>query len=235
MAATTQSITGMLGSDFSQTGTGSTTQSAASAMDANSFLTMFLTQLKYQDPNNPLQAHELASQLAQFTQVQKLSEATTLLQNIQSYSAAINNAEMASLVGKDVTAQYNSVAVSADSVGTLDYALDQPLQNVTVTIRDARNQIVSVENRGVQAAGKYQVEWNGKDTNGDRVPEGTYTVEIAGMDAGGDTATVRTTVHGTVNTFNMEGSNPYYILSGLSGIKIPVADVFEIAVAGQTL
>ena len=46
-------------------------------LNMNSFLTMFLAQLQNQDPTNPMQSYELASQLAQFTTVQQLSQATS--------------------------------------------------------------------------------------------------------------------------------------------------------------
>ena len=38
-----------------------------SEMDKDAFLKLFLAQMKNQDPTNPLQNHELASHLAQFT------------------------------------------------------------------------------------------------------------------------------------------------------------------------
>ncbi|MFZ2445925.1 MAG: FlgD immunoglobulin-like domain containing protein [Syntrophobacteraceae bacterium] len=229
--ATSGSVQGLLGSGvIPQTTTTSSTQSTtANALDANSFMTMFLTQLKYQDPTNPLESYQLAAQLAQFSSVEKLTQATTLLQNIQDYSVAINNAEMASLVGKSVTAQRSAVDVKTDSVSALNYKLDSAAANVTVAIKDSSGNVVYSESRGSQDAGSYKIEWDGKDSSGNRVSEGAYSVEVQSVDTSGNTAAVRTTVSGTVASLSLDGASPYYVLSGAAGTKVPVSDVLEIA------
>jgi flagellar basal-body rod modification protein FlgD len=229
--ASTQAISPLLGAGaVPQTEDGSTAQpGVANAFDSNSFMRMFLTQLKYQDPTNPLESYELAAQLAQFSTVEKLTQATSLLQNIQNYSAAINNAEMASLVGKDIAGLRNTVEVKTDGVTTLDYRLDSPRANVTVTVKDESGNIVHSENRGNQNAGAYQVAWDGKDSAGNKVSEGTYTVEVQGVDSDGNIGTVRTTVHGTAISLNLDDANPYYVLSGSNGARLPASDVLQIA------
>ena len=191
----TTGVQGLLGSAFAQQtdSTSTSASSTANAMDMNSFLTMFLTQLKYQDPTNPMESYQLAAQLAQFSSVAKLTEATTTLKNIQSYSAAINNAEMASLVGKTVTGLKNTVEVKADSVSSLGYKLDSATSDVTVTIKDSTGSVVGTLNRGDQAAGSYKIEWDGKDSTGTRVAAGTYTVEVQGVDTSGSTQSITTT------------------------------------------
>ena len=105
-------------------------------MNANSFMTLFLAQLQNQDPTNPMQSYELAAQLAQFTTVQELTQATSLLGNLQQYTAAINNAQITSLVGQQVTAQMNTINVSSGSPSALNYTLSTPA-TVTVTITDS--------------------------------------------------------------------------------------------------
>ncbi|MHC1725533.1 MAG: flagellar hook assembly protein FlgD [Syntrophobacteraceae bacterium] len=235
MATTIQSLQGMLGgtlaSQNSSTSTAATTTSASSsssALDMNAFLQMFTTQLKYQDPSNPLESHEMAAQLAQFSSVEKLTQATTLLNNIQNLSIGINNTGIASLVGKDVTALKSTVAVTADSVGTLDYKLDAPA-TVTITIKDSSGNTVQTLTRNVESAGSYKVEWDGKDTTGTRVQDGEYTCEVKALNQAGETSTVRTSIHGVVYSCNLDSSNPTYLLSGPDGIRVPVSDVYEIA------
>ncbi len=229
--AGTQAIGSMLGGGaVTQTDTSSTGQSeVSSAFDSNAFLTMFMTQLKYQDPTNPMESYELASQLAQFSSVQKLTEATTLLQNLQSYSEAINNAQMASLVGKDVSGQTSTVEVKSDSVTSMNYRLDVPATGVTVTITDASGNTVYTENKGTQSAGEYEVAWDGKDSSGSKVSEGSYTVSVSGTDTSGTAVSATTLVHGTVASLNLDDTNPYYVLEGTAGTKVPVYNVFRVA------
>ncbi|MCB0407056.1 MAG: hypothetical protein KDD34_02565, partial [Bdellovibrionales bacterium] len=42
-------------------------------MDKDAFLKLLLTQMKNQDPTTPLDSHEMAAQLAQFTSLEKLT------------------------------------------------------------------------------------------------------------------------------------------------------------------
>ncbi len=199
-------------------------QSLTSSMDVNSFMRMFLAQMKYQDPTNPMESYELAAQLAQFSMVGQLTQANTLLGNLQGYVSGINNAEIASMVGKNVTAQRNTIDVKTDSVTTLDYKLDTA-SDVTVTIRNAKGDVVHTENRTAQEAGNYNVAWDGKDSSGTRVTAGPYTCEVQATDALGNVSIVTTTVNGQIYSCNLDSTTPTYTLTGPDGITIPVSDV----------
>ncbi len=211
-----------------QTDTSSSSTEVASAFDSNAFLTMFMTQLKYQDPTNPMESYQLASQLAQFSTLQKLTEATALIENLQNYAAAINNAEMASLVGKDIAGQTSTVTVNSDGATSLDYRLDVPAANVTVTVTDASGNTVYTENKGTQSAGEYEVGWDGKDSSGNKVSEGSYTVSVSGTDSSGNTVSGTTFVHGTAASLNMNTTTPYYVLDDADGTMVPVYNVFRV-------
>ncbi len=228
----TSGVSGLLGSNV-QSDTSSTTTSATSnAFNMNSFLTMFMTQLKYQDPTNPAQSSELAAQLAQFSTVEKLTDAASTLKNIQSYTAAINNAGMASLVGKNVTGQMSTLDVKGDSVGALDYQLDSATSGVTVTIKDSTGKTVFSESRGDQVAGSYKISWDGKDSSGTKVADGTYTVEVQGKDSDGNSTTITPTKTGTVASLVLDDANPYYLLS--DGTKLNAAGVVGVATTTTT-
>ncbi|NLI31304.1 MAG: hypothetical protein GX422_00780, partial [Deltaproteobacteria bacterium] len=63
-----QSLKSLLGSTATALSGSQTTSGSSSSktLDMDAFLTMFTTQLKYQDPTNPLESYELSAQLAQF-------------------------------------------------------------------------------------------------------------------------------------------------------------------------
>jgi flagellar basal-body rod modification protein FlgD len=150
---------------------------------------------------------------------------STTLSNIQGYSAAINNAEMASLVGKEVTANKSTIEVTSGNAGSLDYQLGSA-SNVTVSIKDASGNVVYTESKSGQSAGKQSVGWNGKDSSGNKVSDGTYTCEVQAVDSSGNTTTVQTTFQGQANSLTLDASNPYYILS--DGTKVAAADVVQV-------
>jgi flagellar basal-body rod modification protein FlgD len=190
-------------------------------------MTLFLTQLQNQDPTNPMQSYELASQLAQFTTVQQLQQATTQLGNIQQYSASVNNAQMATLVGKEVVAQMNTINVSSGTPSQLNYTLPNAA-TVTVTIQDANGNTVNTINVGSQNAGTYSVPWTGNDSSGNTVSDGTYTCTVTATGSSGTSTTVQPYIQGQVYSCNLNSSPPTYVLSGPNGIQVPVSNVYGI-------
>ena len=136
------------------------------------------------------------------------------MNNLQNYTAAINNAEMASLVGKNVSASKNTIDVKSDgSANDLSYNLDSAA-TVTITITDAQGNTVYTANKGSLSAGSYNVGWDGKDSNGNAVAAGTYNCEVQSTGADGTTSTVQTMVQGQVYSLSLADNNPTYVLFG---------------------
>lgn len=225
---TVQSMPG-IASQFLQPTNTSSSSTSASTLNENDFLTLFTTQLQNQDPTNPMQSYELASQLAQFTTVEQLTQATSQLNNIEQYSAAINNGEITSLVGKNVTALRNEMDVSSGNVTGLNYTLSAPAA-VTYTIQDAKGNTVYSGNLGSQSAGSYSVPWNGKDSNGNTVADGAYTCTVTATPSDGTAAVaVQTTVQGQVYSCNLNSNPPTYLLTGPGGTQVPVSSVCAVS------
>ncbi len=211
----------------------SSSQSVASSLNSSDYMTLFLAQLQNQDPTDPMQSYELAAQLAQFTTVQELSQATTNLGNLQQYSADINNAQMSSLVGQDVTVQMNTINVSSGSPSELDYSLSAPA-TVTATITDSTGATVNTLNLGSQTAGSYSVPWTGTDSTGKTVSDGAYTCTLTATAASGTATAVPTTISGQVYSCNLGSTPPTYTLSGPNGIVVPVSSVSGVAGKSST-
>jgi flagellar basal-body rod modification protein FlgD len=210
-------------------GTQTTGQTSSTGkLDMNAFLTMFLTQLKYQDPTNPLESYELAAQLAQFSSVEKLTEANSNLVKLQSYVSSLNNAEMVGLVGKHVVGQASNLQVTSGKATTADYQLDAAANNVSVKIYDENGALVRTMSMGAQAAGKYQINWDGCNDAGKTVSDGLYSFKLEAVDAAGNQLDVTATVSGQVYSFRLEQGNAYLILNGPNGIKLPAGDVMEV-------
>lgn len=75
---------------------------AASAVNRNDFLLLLTTQLKYQDPLQPLQDHEFIAQLAQFSTLEELQ---TLNQRMDLFAWVGGMGQAASFIGRTVTLQ----------------------------------------------------------------------------------------------------------------------------------
>ena len=59
-------------SNINTTGNSNTQRVAKKVLDMQDFIQLFITQLQYQDPMNPIENNEMAIQLALFNQVDQL-------------------------------------------------------------------------------------------------------------------------------------------------------------------
>lgn len=198
-----------------------------STLDMNAFLTMFMKQLQFQDPTNPLQSYELAAQLAQFSSVERLTQVNTNLQTMQSYLASLNNSLMMDMLGKQVVGQSDRVTLNDGQISKGSYKLTVPA-TVTVKITDENGALVRTINVGTQNAGSYDLSWDGKNDAGEAMPNGTYHFEVEAMDSAGKSLDVATTVTGTVYSLRFEDGIPYFILDGANGVKLGVNEIIEI-------
>jgi flagellar basal-body rod modification protein FlgD len=90
-------------SSNSTTATGSSTSTAAaSSLDFNDFINLLATELKYQDPDNPVSGTEYISQMAQLSTLSGISSMNSSLSNVAAYS----------MIGKEATYSFT------DSSGT---------------------------------------------------------------------------------------------------------------------
>ncbi len=183
----------------------------SSKMGRDEFLRLLVTQLRNQDPMNPLQGHEFAAQLAQFSTVEELlniqeslaesAEATNML------SQSVNNGMATSLIGKMIEAEGNGIELTEGSGASLRFQLQSDAINVVVRVRDASGNTLRTFEQGTQTAGMHEINWDGLDTNGKKAPPGQYSFDIHAYDANGETVETRSFMQGRVSrvTFGADG------------------------------
>jgi flagellar basal-body rod modification protein FlgD len=121
-----------IGSSYTTTKTTETTSSSSNALGKDAFLQILISQLKYQDPMNPMEADEMLSQLSQLTQVELLTNLTT---SADAMTTSANEAKWISSIGKKIGVDTTTISKDDEVslVPTVDY--DQ----ITLTITDSTN------------------------------------------------------------------------------------------------
>ena len=106
--------------DVPSTTTGSTAAAAtkaassvASNLNADAFLTLFMTQLKNQDPTKPMDSTEYVSQLATLSQVEQATKTNQKLDSLLS-SSFLDQAD--AIIGRTVTSSDGLVSGIVQSV-----------------------------------------------------------------------------------------------------------------------
>jgi flagellar basal-body rod modification protein FlgD len=172
-------------------------------LDQTDFLKMLTAELKAQDPLNPMSNSEYASQLAQFSSLQQLQNISDTLNN--SYQATLllgqvfNNTMATSLIGKVVRAQANSVSMSSSGTADLNYTLAGNATDISIEISNSDGKVVRTLSVAAQTSGQHSVHWDGQDSNGQHVAEGTYTFAVTAKDADGQAVDVSTYMEGLVS------------------------------------
>ena len=155
----------------------STTKSSDITDAQDRFLTLLTTQLRNQDPLNPMDNAEVTSQLAQISTVSGIEKLNATLQSLVADSVDMQTAQAASLVGHAVLVSGTALRLSeGSSVGGIELA--SGADKVEVTIKDANGVAVKTLSLGDLDAGVHNFTWDGIATDGTEVEDGTYTISV---------------------------------------------------------
>lgn len=149
------------------------------------FLQMLVTQLRYQNPLEPMADTEFVAQLAQFSTLEQMQNVNSSLQVNMQLIQSVGNALATSLIGKHLRAVGDSIYLSESGDTQISYSLSEGAK-VTLTISDSDGYPVRTLEVGSQPFGEHMVRWDGKDDSGRRVREGTYTYRVLAVDAEGN-------------------------------------------------
>lgn len=171
-------------------GTGSASSSTStsgsnSASDLRSnFMTMLVTQLKNQDPLNPLDNSEMTSQLAQINTLSGIEALNTTLQSITGQIDASQTLQAAALIGHSVLVPGDRVLVGSGQTTPFGIELASAADQVKVSITDSAGKLVRQFDLGAQAAGVQSFSWDGTLDDGSTAPDGAYTVAVEASTSG---------------------------------------------------
>lgn len=154
------------------------------AKDLDSFLTLLTSQLKNQDPLSPMDSSEFTNQLVEFAQVEQqigMNDNLTSLIGLTQQSIVSN---AVNYIGKTIEGESGQVPLQNGSLKAA-YGLSGDATKVTVVVRNDAGDIVY--SRAMDAAadktqGVHAFTWDGKDANGNQLPNGAYGVSITALD-----------------------------------------------------
>ncbi len=200
-------ITRSTSNTATNTATGASTKTGATktTLDQSDFLTLLTTQLKNQDPFEPMDNTQMVAQMAQFSSVAGISEMNKTLSGVATKLGSTTATDALSYVGKTVLTE-GSTAYPR-STGGLDGAveLDDAATAVTVSIADAQGGTLRSIQLGAQNKGTASFEWDGKDGSGNDVGAGPFTI-TAFATSGDKTVTSRTLVWAPVESVSLPSS-----------------------------
>ena len=194
------------------------------------FLTLLVTQLQHQDPLNPQDSTEFTAQLAQFSSLEQLGNVNDNLEYLKLAVASANNTEAVSLIGKEIIATGNTIQLDGGAADACYFELDRETSAVAVNIYDERGNFIRTFEGGGLSAGAHALQWDGKDNEGNSVPDGDYTFDVLAVDFNDEMVKATTYTTGKVAGVVFR-NNITYLVTGNQ--EIAMGDVIRISTTEQ--
>ncbi|MEY2661444.1 MAG: flagellar hook assembly protein FlgD [Betaproteobacteria bacterium] len=197
-------------------------------MGQNQFLTLFTTQLKNQNPLDPMKNEAFVAQLAQFSQL----EATTAMKNsLDSMVSSMKSDRMlagSSLIGRKVAVPDGPATLLSGQPVTGSVDLPTGADGVKFEVYNDKGQLVRSQILGAQTAGSMNLSWDGLDDNGQAMADGNYRFKVTAS-SNGVTSTPTVNTLSTVRSVSSAGTADDAWLLGVDGGKtISLSDVKRI-------
>lgn len=190
------------------------------SMGKEDFLKMLVAQLKNQDPLNPMSGTDFATQLAQFSSLEQLTNLNTGITNLGLYQSSQANLQAVNLIGKEVTAGKGNGFVADGSAAKLYYDLSKDAKEVQINIYDEVGALAETVRAYDQTEGVNNLTWNN-----DQKRTGNFTFKVFAFDSTGATLPVDTLVSGKVAAVSFKDKSIYV---NVAGQDVPFSEVREV-------
>lgn len=197
---------------------GSTTAESDAAGTQDRFLKLLVTQMKNQDPLNPMDNAQVTSQMAQLSTVSGIDKLNATLQALSDSLAGNQSLQAASMIGHGVLVDGEGVELSGGQ-GYGGIELDQSVDSARISIYDQAGVLVRNIDLGEQPAGIVKWAWDGKDGSGVNVSDGAYTF-AANTTQGGEDVGAVTLQFGMVESVTQGSQGVMLGVGGVEGIAL---------------
>ena len=199
-----------------QAGATNNTSSVAATQDR--FMKLLVTQMKNQDPLNPMDNAQVTSQMAQLSTVSGIDKMNATLQALSASLSANQTVQATSMIGHGVLVPGSGVQLSGGAAyGGVD--LEQSVDKMNVAIYDQAGALVRNISLGAQPVGLMNWQWDGRDANGAMVADGNYKFTVDAQQAG---AAVSATAleFGMVSSVKQDAQGVSLSVGNLNGVAL---------------
>lgn len=219
-------------SDVTTTSASSTAADKATAippggkLGKDEFLKMLVAQLRHQDPLSPMNADDMAAQLAQFSSLEQLTNISDAIEAQAAMNegliASIHDTSAMNLIGKNVLAAGDQLYLPADGSGSVKFDVGGQGGLAKLRIYDESGKQVGSRDLGFVSAGRQEFEIGGAAAG---LAEGPYTYSVDVVDAAGKPVPSQTYINATIDGVQY-GSNGPVLTAG--DLWIPFATILQI-------
>ena len=200
------------------------------AQNFDTFLSILTTQLKNQNPLDPLDTNQFTQQLVQFTGVEQQLKTNEFLETLMLSGQNTAKSDAVSYIGKEVTSSGKTGELTGNDAAFWAFSASANAANATITIKDAKGQTVYNQTGPLQS-GPGTFRWDGKGSDGTMKPNGVYTIDIKGKDANGQDVKISTASIGIVTAVDFTGDVPILTVGSR---QVAITDVTDVRIPDVT-
>ena len=171
----------------------------------DTFLTLLTTQLKHQNPLDPLDTNQFTQQLVQFAQVEQQISMNSSLASLVTLQKSMQTTAALDFLGSTVVVDGATARLNGGQA-TWRFSV-AGAATATVTIKSSTGE-TAYSGRFTVSAGPQEFVWDGRGNNGVRWPDGDYTISIVAANARGQPVAVSTEATGVVDGIDLGTSPP---------------------------
>ncbi len=185
------------------------------AMGKDEFMKLLTFQLQNQDPMNPMDQSKFTGELAQFSQLEQLTNLNKKFDQGNKNQAIQDKFYAASFVGKKIVTTGSTINLKeSGDPGDILFKLDGEASKVMVRVLDEKNNIMGEIWKDGMSQGSHQVTWDGVALDGTPAVKGTYHAQVKAWDVNGQEVSTRTEATGVVSSVNFDDGEPVLTVNG---------------------
>ncbi|WP_342119121.1 flagellar hook assembly protein FlgD [Pseudoduganella sp. OTU4001] len=185
--------------------------------EQDKFMTLLITQLKNQDPLNPLDNAQVTSQLAQLNTVTGINKMNETLASLKTDYQSTQNLAATNLINRGVLVDGNKLQLS-DGKSLFGVELGSYADKVQVDIVASGGKVVQTVTLDNVEPGVLPLTWDGKLPDGTTAANNQYTLNITARSGGKELKDAKTLELGTVAS----------ISTGAGGVKLNIPSVGQV-------
>ncbi len=199
-------------------------------INRDEFLTLFVAQLRHQDPLNPLDSTAFTAQLAQYSSLEQLLNVNENLESMKVSQEQDYRLQALDFLGKEVIADGDMLFLEPNQMSEGGFSITDDA-NCTAFIMDSNGIPIKSIPLGVLGAGQHDFQWDGRNAAGAKMDPGIYNFEVTAMTGDGMILPVTTQITGKVTGVNLEAETPVLFLGD---IPMVLSQVMEIKVPNSS-
>jgi len=226
-------VTNVTGTGTSGAATGALTGNTkvSDQIGFDTYLKLLVTQLKNQDPLNPMDGTEFTKELATFSQLEQQINSNSYLEELTKAQDYGLQGLANSYLNKAVLVPGDKVVVDGTTGVEFGYNLDETAGKVSIDIIATDGSGVVRTLTGEKTEGNHIMTWDGKDTAGNVMKEGTYKVVVNASDFDGNKIPAQPYAYGIAVAIIGSGKDVQVELH--DGRTEPATDVLKVASIGS--